>query len=42
LFIRNYEGFLASVRKSKKIYVSTEFYQEGNPVLEFDTSKLNW
>jgi hypothetical protein len=42
LFIDNYDGFLASVRKSKKIYISAEFYQEGSPVLEFDTSKLNW
>ena len=42
LFINNYDGFLASVRKSKKIYIAAEFYQEGSPVLEFDTSKLNW
>ncbi len=42
LFITNYDGFLASVRKAKKIYVATEFYQQGSPVLEFDTSKLNW
>jgi hypothetical protein len=42
LFIDNYDGFLASLRKSKKIYIAAEFYQEGSPVLEFDISKLNW
>jgi hypothetical protein len=42
LFITSYDGFLASVRKSKKIYVAAEFYQQGSPVMEFDTSKLNW
>jgi hypothetical protein len=42
LFIDNYDGFLASVRKSKKVYIAAEFYQQGSPVMEFDTSKLNW
>jgi hypothetical protein len=42
LFIASYDGFLTSVRRSKKVYISAEFYQEGSPVLEFDTSKLNW
>jgi hypothetical protein len=42
LFIENYDRFLASARKAKKVYIAAEFYQEGNNVLDFDTTGLNW
>lgn len=42
LFIENYDRFLASARKAKKVYIAAEFYQEGNNVLEFDSTGLTW
>jgi hypothetical protein len=42
LFIENYDRFLASARKAKKVYIAAEFYQEGNNVLEFDSAGLTW
>lgn len=42
LFIENYDRFLASARTAKKVYIAADFYQEGNNVLEFDTSALSW
>ena len=42
LFVQPYDRFVAELKKSKKVYVSATFYQEGNPVLEFDTEGLKW
>lgn len=42
LFIGNYDRFLTGLRKSKKVSVEAQFYQEGSPVFEFDTSGLEW
>jgi hypothetical protein len=38
VFIRNYPRFLASMLKAKRVRISTEIYQEGTPVFEFDVS----
>lgn len=38
VFIRNYPRFLASMLKAKRVRISTEVYQEGTPVFEFDVS----
>jgi hypothetical protein len=42
LFIRGYDRFLASARKSKKVYIEALFYQQGTRVFEFDISGLKW
>lgn len=38
VFIRNYSKFLASLKKAKRVRISTNIYQEGAPVFEFDVS----
>ena len=42
LFIRNYDRFLANLRKSRKVYIEAQFYQEGPRVFEFDVAGLKW
>ncbi|MFN5703885.1 MAG: hypothetical protein ACK46K_08790 [Gammaproteobacteria bacterium] len=41
VFIRNYPRFLSSMVKAKRVRLSTEVYQEGSPVFEFDVSDFN-
>ena len=38
VFIRNYSKFLTSLKKAKRVRISTNIYQEGAPVFEFDVS----
>lgn len=38
VFIRNYSRFLANLKKAKRVRISTEIYQQGAPVFEFDVS----
>ena len=38
VFIRNYQKFLVNLKKAKRVRISTEIYQEGSPVFEFDVS----
>ncbi|MDD5030572.1 MAG: hypothetical protein PHH58_13915 [Rhodoferax sp.] len=38
VFIRNYERFIGKLRKAKIVRISTNVYQEGAPVFEFDVS----
>ena len=42
LFISDFASFVANTKKSKKVYIEAQFYQEGNRVFEFETSNLNW
>jgi hypothetical protein len=42
LFLKGYERFVASARKSKKVYIEAQFYQQGVRVFEFDISGLVW
>lgn len=42
LFLRNYDRFLAGLRKSKKVYIEAQFYQEASRVFEFDTAGFEW
>jgi hypothetical protein len=42
IFIRNYKSFVSRAKKSKKIYIEAEFYQEGNRVMEFDSEGLKF
>lgn len=42
LFIRNASSFIAQARKSDKVYIEADFYQEGRRVFEFDISDLEW
>ena len=42
LFIRNYDRFLANLRKSRQVYLEAQFYQEGPRVFEFDVAGLKW
>lgn len=42
LFISNYPRFLSGLKKSKKVYVEAEFFQQGYRVLEFNTAGLKW
>ena len=42
LFINDYKGFVKRAKKSKKIYIEAEFYQEGFKVLEFDSEGLKF
>ncbi|MBL0162174.1 MAG: hypothetical protein IPP82_00630 [Xanthomonadales bacterium] len=41
VFIRNYSQFIASLKKAKRVRISTNIYQEGAPVFEFDVSDFN-
>lgn len=36
LFIKNYKGFYTKLKSAKRVRVSTEIYQEGVPVFDFD------
>jgi len=38
IFIRNYGRFVENMLKAKKVRISTNIYQEGAPVFEFDVS----
>lgn len=38
IFIRNYSKFVEKISKAKRVRISTNIYQEGNPVFEFDVS----
>lgn len=42
IFIRNYKSFVSRAKKSKKIYIEAEFYQEGNRVMEFNSEGLKF
>lgn len=42
LSITNYDSILAGLRKSKKVYIEAQFFQEGTQVFEFDVSGLKW
>ncbi len=42
LFIKNYVGFVAKTKKSKKIYIEATFYQEGSQMMEFNSEGLNF
>lgn len=37
-FLKNYTGFLAKMRKAKKILISTPVYRHGEPIFEFDVT----
>lgn len=41
VFIRNYDKFVAKLRNAKIVRISTNIYQEGAPVFEFDVSGFN-
>jgi hypothetical protein len=38
IFIEDYGRFLAKLRKAKRVRISTNIYQQGSPVFEFDVS----
>lgn len=42
LFIEGYADFVATVRKSRKIWIEAPIYQGGEKVFEFDVSGLDW
>lgn len=42
LFISNTSSFIAQARKSDKVFIEADFYQEGSRVFEFDISGLEW
>ncbi|WP_207281679.1 tripartite tricarboxylate transporter TctB family protein [Pseudomonas sp. FW300-N2F2] len=42
LFISNAASFIAQARRSDKVFVEADFYQEGSRVFEFDVSDLEW
>jgi len=42
IFIRNYKSFVSRAKKSKKIYIEAEFYQEGIRVMEFNSEGLKF
>lgn len=42
LFLQNYDLFFGNARKSKKVYIEAQFYQEGARVFEFDIIGLKW
>lgn len=41
VFIRNYSRFVGNMLKAKRVRISTNIYQEGAPVFEFDVSGFN-
>ena len=41
VFIRNYSRFVSNMLKAKRVRISTEVYQEGSPVFEFDVSDFS-
>jgi len=42
LFISNASSFINQARKSDKVYIEADFYQEGSRIFEFDISDLDW
>jgi hypothetical protein len=42
VFIEGAKGFLAKLKKSKKVIVEAEFFQNGMQQLTFDTANLKW
>ncbi|AZF41687.1 hypothetical protein C4J87_1514 [Pseudomonas sp. R1-43-08] len=42
LFISNASSFIAQARKSDKVYIEANFYQEGSRIFEFDIPDLDW
>lgn len=42
VFIEGAKGFLPKLKKSKKIIVEAEFFQNGTQQLTFDTANLEW
>lgn len=42
LFIRDYKGFVAHLRKAKALIVEADFYQEGRVQFAFDVPPLDW
>ncbi len=42
LFIEGYADFVATLRKSHKIWIEAPIYQGGEKVFEFDVSGLDW
>jgi hypothetical protein len=42
VFIEGAKGFLANLKKSKKVVVEAEFYQNGLQQMTFDTANLKW
>lgn len=42
LFLSGYDSLLTNIRKSKKVAVEVEFYQEGPRSFQFDVANLNW
>lgn len=41
-FINNESGFLANLKKAKKVIIEAEFYRQGNQQFVFDTAGLEW
>src|SRR3546814_801566 len=41
-FLSNESGFLANLKKLKKVIIEAEFYQQGNQQFAFDTAGLDW
>jgi len=42
LFLHNYDRFVGSLRKSKRVSIEAHFYQEATRVFEFDTRGFKW
>ena len=38
IFIRHYDRFIGKILKSKRVRITTNIYQQGSPVFEFDIS----
>src|SRR3546814_16030829 len=41
-FLSNESGFLANLKKSKKVIIAAEFYQQGNQQFAYDTAGWDW
>src|SRR3546814_15591449 len=41
-FLSNESGFLANLKKSKKVIIETEFYQQGNQQFAFAAAGMDW
>jgi hypothetical protein len=42
VFVQGAKGFLANLKKSKKLVVEAEFYQNGMQQMTFDSANLKW
>ncbi|WP_442795328.1 hypothetical protein [Pelobium manganitolerans] len=42
VFVNNVHQLISKLKNAKKLKVSAEFYQEGNRIMEFDVSNLQW